>query len=84
MVFITEREFVLCEVCDDNLNATMAFKQYDKSVDAGTIPIIVKSSAFQTFLLEDPFCLRKITTDPHTLAHFNTGCPNDRYPKLKI
>jgi len=71
-------------VCDDNLNVTMAFKQDGNSVDVGTIPITVQSSAFQTFLLEDPFCLRKITTDPHILAHFNIMCPNDRYPKLKI
>ena len=42
----------------------------------GQIPIIVQSSASQTFLLEDPFCLRKITTDPHTLAHFSTRSVN--------
>jgi hypothetical protein len=62
----------------------MAFKQDGKSVDVGTIPIIVRSSASQTFLLEDPLCLRKITTDPHIPAHFNIVCPNDRYPKLKM
>jgi hypothetical protein len=62
----------------------MAFKQDGKSVDVGTIPIIVQSSASQTFLFEDPFCPRKITTDPHILVHFNIVCPNDRYPKLKI
>jgi hypothetical protein len=84
LVLITEKESVLCEVCDDNLNVTMAFKQDGKSVDVGTIPVIVQSSASQTFLLEDPFCFGKITTDPHTLAHFNIVCPNDRYPKLKI
>ena len=39
---------------------------------------------FQTFLPVDPFCLRKIITDPHILADVNTGCPDDRYPKLKI
>jgi hypothetical protein len=22
--------------------------------------------------------------DPYILAHANTGCPDDRYPKLKI
>ena len=22
--------------------------------------------------------------DPHILAHVDTGCPDDRYPKLKI
>jgi len=71
-------------VCDDNLNVTMAFKQDGKSVDVGTMPITVQSSASQTFLLEDPFCLRKITTDPHILAQFNIVCPNDRYPKFKI
>jgi hypothetical protein len=38
----------------------------------------------QTFLPADPFWLRKITTDPHILADVNTGCPGDRYLKLKI
>jgi len=36
------------------------------------------------FLPADPFWLRKIATDPHILADVNTGCPDDRYPKLKI
>jgi hypothetical protein len=26
------------------------------------------------FLLADPFCFRKITTDPHTLDHAKTQC----------
>ena len=38
----------------------------------------------QTFLLADYFCLRKITTDPHILAHVNIVCPDDRYPELNI
>ena len=36
------------------------------------------------FLLAVLFWFRKITTDPHTLAHVNTNCPDDRYAKLKI
>jgi len=36
------------------------------------------------FLLGVPFCLRKITTDPHILAHVNMEYPDDRYPQLKI
>jgi hypothetical protein len=28
------------------------------------------------------FWLRKITTDPHILAHVNIVCPDDRYAKL--
>jgi hypothetical protein len=39
---------------------------------------------FPNFFLADPFCLRKITTDPHILAHVNMKYPDDRYPKLKI
>jgi hypothetical protein len=36
------------------------------------------------FVLADPDYLRKITTDPHNLAHVNTECPDDRYPTLYI
>ena len=44
---------------------------------------LVSVSVSQTCLLVDPFWLRKITTDPQTLAHVNIDCPDDRYPKLK-
>jgi hypothetical protein len=30
------------------------------------------------------FWLRKITTDPHVLAHINRQLADDRYPDLKI
>jgi len=36
------------------------------------------------FLLAEPFWLRKITTDPHILAHVNTECTDDRYLTFKI
>ena len=36
-------------------------------------------SVSQTFLLADAFCLRRITTDPHILAHVNTVCSEDKY-----
>jgi hypothetical protein len=36
------------------------------------------------FFLENPLCPQKITTDPHILVHVNFGCPDDRFPKLKI
>ena len=36
----------------------------------------------KVFLLADPFWHRKITTDPHILAHVE--CLDHRYPKLKI
>jgi hypothetical protein len=36
------------------------------------------------FLLPDPFWPLQITKNPHTLASVNTGCPDDRYPKLKM
>jgi hypothetical protein len=45
---------------------------------------IVQIGVFQTFLHADPFCLRKLTTDPHILAHVNIECPDDWYPKLKL
>ena len=38
----------------------------------------------KTFLLAEPFWLRKIITDPHILTDVNTVRPDDRYPKLKI
>jgi hypothetical protein len=44
---------------------------------------MVYSNVSQTFLLADPFWLRKITTDPHILAHVNIVCPDDGCPKLK-
>ena len=31
-----------------------------------------------------PIWLRKITTDPHILAHVEIECPDDRYPKLNM
>ena len=45
---------------------------------------VIYTSVPETVLLADPFWLRKITTDPHILAHVNIGCPEDRHPKLKI
>ena len=33
---------------------------------------------FQNFLLADPLWLRKITTDPHILAHVNMKCLDER------
>jgi hypothetical protein len=38
----------------------------------------------QSFLLADPFRLRKIATNPHILAHVNIACLDDWYPQLKI
>ena len=43
---------------------------------------ILKCSVSQTFLLSGPFWLRKITKDPHILAHVNIACPENRYPKF--
>jgi len=43
-------------------------------------------SVFPNFFFPSrtPFWLRKVTTDPHILAHVNTGCPDERHTKLKI
>ena len=38
----------------------------------------------KVLLVVNPFRLRKITTNPHILAHVNVACPDDRYPKLKM
>ena len=43
------------------------------------IPVLLK-----IFSLRTPFWLRKITTEPHILAHINTGRPEDSYPILFI
>jgi len=39
---------------------------------------------FPKVLLTDRFRLRKITMDPHILAHVNKECPDYRHPKLDI
>jgi hypothetical protein len=39
---------------------------------------------FLVFLLADPSWLWKITTEPHIFTYVNTGCPDKKYPKLKI
>jgi hypothetical protein len=36
------------------------------------------------FRSRNPFGFRKITTYPYILLRVNIGCPDDRYPKLKI
>jgi len=41
------------------------------------------SNVSQTVLLAYPTWLRKITTDPHSLAHVNTKCSDEMYAKLK-
>jgi len=38
----------------------------------------------QTSLLAEPFRLRQITADPHSLADVNIVCTDDKHPKLKI
>ena len=38
----------------------------------------------QTFLPAEPFRLRKLTTDPHSLADVNIVCTDDRDPKLTL
>jgi len=44
----------------------------------------VYCSVSQMFLLADAFCLRKITTNSHILAHVHVVWADDRFPKLKI
>jgi len=35
-------------------------------------------------LLAYAFRIRKVTTDPHNVAHENIDCPDERCPKLKV
>ena len=46
-------------------------------VVVGSISVFAK-----LFFFPDPFWLRKVTTDPHTLPHVNIACPVDGYPKV--
>jgi len=46
--------------------------------------LITYTDVSQTFFLEDPFWLRKITTDLHILAHADTEFSDDRIAKLKM
>ena len=43
-----------------------------------------KEHCFPKFLLADTFWLRKLTTDPHILAHVNIVSSDNRYQKLDI
>jgi hypothetical protein len=43
---------------------------------------VLQASVAQTFLLANPYWLRKITTDPHILA--DVEYTDDRYPKLQM
>jgi len=52
--------------------------------DSSEVQPTAHSSVSQTFLLEDPYWLRKINTDPHISAPVNIQCPDVRYPKLKM
>ena len=45
---------------------------------------IAQTILSQGFLLAEPFGLRKITTDPHILAHVNTECSDVKYSILTI
>jgi len=38
----------------------------------------------QIVLLEDLLWLRKITTDPHIIAHINIECVDVRHPTVEI
>jgi len=38
---------------------------------------------FSNFFLTGPISFRKITKDPHILAHVNTECLDEGYAKIK-
>jgi hypothetical protein len=42
---------------------------------------LLRSSVSQAFTLAVTLWLRKINTDPHSLAHVNIGYADDTYPK---
>jgi len=59
-------------------------KMCDEFERSGDAAVVTCNAVSKTFLLADTFWLRKITTDPHILAHVNAECLDDKYPKLKI
>ena len=44
----------------------------------------VLDRCFSNSCASGPFCLLKITTDPHILHHVSLEWPDERYPKLDI
>ena len=52
---------------------------YDNDPQKNTNIVFPKLFSSQTL-----FWIRKITTDPHILAHVNIECADDRYTKLRI
>jgi hypothetical protein len=46
--------------------------------------LFIYISFSKNFFSHEPSWLRKITTDPHTIAHVNINCPDDGYPKLQM
>jgi hypothetical protein len=45
---------------------------------------VCRTHCFPDFSIADSFCLRKVTTGPHTIADINIACPDDSFPKLKF
>ena len=42
------------------------------------------TQCFPNFFARGTLWLRKITKDPHIIAHVNIQCPDDRNPNLKM
>jgi hypothetical protein len=55
---------------------------FDKS--AYKTHCVISARIFQTFLFADPLWIRKITADPHILAHVYIECPGGTCPELNI
>ena len=66
-------------MCNYVISIAVAELKLTKIVEVCSITVFPKK-----FLLPDPFWLRKIITDSHTLTRVNMECSDNRYRRLKI
>jgi hypothetical protein len=60
----------------------LAHTELSVSMTKGKNQIPHQINVSQKLCSQTSFCLRKMTTNPHTLAHINTECPDDKQPEL--
>ena len=66
-------------MCNYVISIAVAESELTKMYEVYSIAVFPKN-----VLLPDPFRLRKIITDSHTLTRVNMECSDDRYRRLKI